>query len=101
MKGGFFTGSSEDGSDMKRFRGVYVNPNNPNEWSNKPYPSQLKQIKAQEKRQRLYDKLIDYMNGRFSFNDVIQQIKDKKCKLPRSVRNLALEILDKNEDNDS
>ena len=36
----FYTGSSPDGSDMKEVEGAYVNPDNPNEWSAKPYPKQ-------------------------------------------------------------
>lgn len=37
MSGKIFYGKSEDGSDAKEFEGVYINPNNPNEWSNLPY----------------------------------------------------------------
>jgi hypothetical protein len=37
MSGKMFYGSSPDGSDAKEFEGVYINPNNPNEWSNSPY----------------------------------------------------------------
>ena len=40
MSGKAFYGRTEDGSDMKEFEGVYVNPKNPNEWSNKPYPKE-------------------------------------------------------------
>jgi hypothetical protein len=37
MSGKIFYGSSPDGSDAKEFEGVYINPNNPNEWSNTSY----------------------------------------------------------------
>jgi len=33
----FYTGSTPDGSDMKEFKGMYVNPYNDNEWSSEPY----------------------------------------------------------------
>ena len=44
MSGKMFYGSSPDGSDAKEFEGVYINPNNPNEWSNNPYTEQFHKI---------------------------------------------------------
>jgi hypothetical protein len=32
-----FYGKSADGSYMKEFEGFYINPENPNEWSNTAY----------------------------------------------------------------
>lgn len=37
MSGKMFYGKSADGSDAKEFEGIYVNPENPNEWFNEAY----------------------------------------------------------------
>jgi len=34
----FYRGTTPDGSDMEEVEGMYINPKNPNEWSNMPYP---------------------------------------------------------------
>jgi len=73
----FYTGKSEDGSDMKEFEGMYVNPNNNEEWSNTPYPTQQIHLNVN-------NEVLDYMNGKFTLNDVRDQILNKNC--PLSVR---------------
>lgn len=82
-----YTGKTADGSDMKEFEGVYVNPDNSNEWSSTPYPSQRRAINIQ-------NTLLDYMSGRYTLNDVYQQIKAKKCPLSRNLREYVLSHYD-------
>lgn len=84
-----YTGKSADGSDMKLVEGVYVNPENDNEWSSEPYPKQKKLM-------NLYNKVYDYMNRRYTLNDVYQQIKNKTCKLSRTEREYVLSHYDEN-----
>lgn len=36
-RGMFFTGSTADGRDIRPAMGVFINPNNPDEWSTAPY----------------------------------------------------------------
>lgn len=79
----FYTGKTEDGSDMQEVQGAYVNPDNPNEWSNKPYKAQIKDM-------AMYDQVLDYCNGRYSLRDVYNQIKSKECKLSKSLRDYVL-----------
>ena len=85
----FYTGKSEDGSDMQEVPGVYVNPDNPNEWSSYPYPSQIREL-------RLLQEIMDYMNGKYSLNDVYKQIQDKMCPLPKRLRDYVLSHYDEN-----
>lgn len=83
-----YTGSSADGSDMKYFQGFYINPENDNEWSNKQYQKRAIDVK--------YNRLMDYMNGKYNLNDVYLQIKEKKCKLPSVMRKYVLSHYDTN-----
>jgi hypothetical protein len=85
----FYPGKSEDGSDMQEVPGVYVNPDNPNEWSAYPYPSQIREL-------RMIQEIRDYMDGRYSFNDVYRQIQDKTCPLPKRLRDYVLSYYDGN-----
>lgn len=85
----FYTGSSPDGSDMKEIDGIaYVNPHNPDEWSTKPYPGQQSII-------NLKNAVLDYMDGRYTLNDVYEQIKNKQCPLSRRERDFVLAHYDK------
>jgi len=85
----FYKGKSKDGSDMEEVEGVYVNPNNENEWSSEPYREQRKLIKIK-------NELLDYMNGRYTLNDVYNQIKNKTCKLSYRLRQYVLSHYDEN-----
>lgn len=67
----FYRGKSKDGSDMEEVEGMYVNPNNENQ-------------------------LLDYMNGRYTLNDVYYQIKNKICKLSYRLRQYVLSHYDEN-----
>lgn len=42
------------------------------------------------------NELLDYMNGRFTLNDVFEQIQKKCCKLPRRVRDYVCSHYDAN-----
>lgn len=82
-----YTGKTEDGSDIEEVAGLYVNPDNENEWSNTPYLAQKRPIS-------MYNEVIDYMSGKYSLNDVYNQIKAKTCKLPFSLRKYVLSHYD-------
>lgn len=43
------------------------------------------------KEERLWLKIKDYMNGKYTLNDVKQQIENKMCPLPRSQRDFIME----------
>lgn len=79
----FYIGRSADGSDMEEFGGMYVNPKNTNEWSSQPYPEQQRFI-------NMNNIVFEYMNGRYTLDDVYNQIKNKTCPLSRNVREYVL-----------
>jgi hypothetical protein len=87
ISGMFYTGKSADGSDMKRFEGVYINPDNENEWSSTIYPSQAKAL-------RIKNSVLDYMDGKYTLDDVYQQIQNKTCPLSKSLRDYVLSHYD-------
>ena len=84
-----YMGKSADGSDMKEVSMGYINPDNDNEWSTEMYP-------RQKREHRLYDGLMDYMNGKYTLNDVYKQIQNKTCPLPTRLRNYVLSHYDEN-----
>lgn len=79
----FYTGCSPDGSDMIEVHGAYINPDNPNEWSSKPYPKQMKWI-------NIKNEIMNYMDGKYSLDDVYHQILSKKCPLSKRLRDYVL-----------
>jgi hypothetical protein len=89
------SGRSADGSDMKEVQGViYMNPDNPDEWSNKPY---TKEGTAEDRSlQRTHDEVMDYMNGRFTLDDVYQQIINRTLKKSKRFRDFVLSHYDSN-----
>jgi len=82
-----YYGKSKDGSDMKEFEGFYVNPDNDNEWSSQPYPSQRRMIDKK-------NSVLDYMKGKYTLDDVYAQIKNKTCKLSYRLRQYVLSHYD-------
>ena len=84
-----YTGSTADGSDMKEAEGMFINPDNDDEWSSRPYPSQQKIISIKEE-------LLDYQNGRYTLDDVYKQIQNKTCKLSKRLREYVLSHYDEN-----
>ena len=82
-----YTGKSADGSDMREAEGVYINPNNPDEWSNQMYPEQAKE-------HRTYLEVFNYMDGKYTLNDVYKQILEKSCLLNKRCRDYVLSYYD-------
>ncbi len=82
-----YTGKSADGSDAHLVEGVYVNPDNENEWSSKPYPKQQTIIRTK-------DAVLDYMDGKYTLDDVFKQIQNKTCPLSRRLRDYVLSHYD-------
>lgn len=85
----FYTGKSADGSDMREFEGVYLNPDNPNEWSSTPYS-------AQQIQMNIKSEVLKYMDGKFSLDDVHKQILNKNCPLSKRCREFVLSHYDEN-----
>lgn len=82
-----YTGKSADGSDMREVEGVYINPDNPNEWSSKMYPQQIRE-------NNIWNQIRDYASGRFSLKDIYNQIQEKKCPLPSRARKYIVELIE-------
>jgi len=87
---GIYVGKSADGSDMKEVDGVFINPDNPDEWSNQPYN---KKQKASVDYWNVYDYMAD---NHLTLGDVYQQVKDKVCPLSRRLRDYVLSHYDEN-----
>ena len=88
------TGKSKDGSDAKQVEGVYIDPDNTNIWRSEPYPKQLKILRKMAKRERVYNEVLDYMDGKYTLNDVYLQIQNKVCPLSVRCREFVLEHYD-------
>lgn len=86
-----YTGQGKPGDPdfhMEEFEGVYTNPDNPDEWSNKPYPSQKKALRKAEI-------LNGYMrDNRCTFEEVYEQIQSKTCGLSKSMRDYVVETME-------
>lgn len=85
-----FTGKTADGSDTI-IDGVYVNPNNPEEWSNTPYPPS----KGQKMAWEIYDHIA--ANNR-SLKDEYDLIQQKKSTLSRRLRDFAVVLIENYEE---
>jgi hypothetical protein len=80
-----FTGKSADGSDMYPVKGVYVNPNNDNEWSNKPYT----------KEDKMWEELYPYLAKNLrSLKDEYELINQKKSPLSRRLRDYVKHLME-------
>lgn len=88
-----YTGKSADGSDMHEALGVFINPNNPNEWRSEPYNKEQRQ---QVKDHRTYVELLEYMNGRYCLDDCYKQIQDGKFPLVNRIKKFVLSHYDEN-----
>lgn len=91
MNGTIFTGKTADGSDAQLAEGVYVNPNNPEEWSNTPYPPS----KGQKMAWEIYDHIA--ANNR-SLKDEYDLIQQKKSTLSRRLRDFAVVLIENYEE---
>lgn len=88
-----YTGKSADGSDMHEALGVFINPNNPDEWSSEPYNKEQRQ---QVKDHRTYVELIEYMNGKYCLDDCYKQIQDGTFPLVNRIKKFVLSHYDEN-----
>lgn len=79
------TGSHKEGKDARVARGAYPNPDNENEWSSEPYPSQVKEA-------RMYDTLINHIAGKRSIKDELELVNQKKSKLSRRMRDYLIQL---------
>lgn len=57
-------------------------------------PKSIKNINRHESR--LYDEVINYMNGKFTLQDVYQQIQNKTCNLSSRCRDYVSNMFDEN-----
>jgi hypothetical protein len=87
MSGIIFTGKSADGSDAQVAEGLHVNPENPSEWSNTPYPPSKEQKMAWE----IYDHIAK--NNR-TLKDEYDLIQQKKSILSRRLREFVVELIE-------
>ena len=89
-----YYGRSADGSDMREFRGVYINPDNENEWSTEPYT----------KEQKVYDRIHDKWDFIYnhialherSLQDELNLVLAKKSELSSTYRKMLLDAMNEN-----
>jgi len=88
-----FSGSRADGSDAREFKGVYTNPDNPDEWSISPYTKEDIDFEKQEDREhKQYMRVYDYMSDNsLTLEDVRTQIVCKVCRLSFTDRQYVME----------
>jgi len=80
-----FTGKSADGSDMYPAKGMYVNPDNDNEWSNKPYT----------KEDKMWEELYPYLAKNLrSLKDEYELINQKKSPLSKRLRDYVKHLME-------
>lgn len=92
MSGIMFTGSSADGSDMRPTKGMFINPDNENEFSNMPYD------KAQKQEARNHDTFWDIHNKiEKSYAEEYKLIKLKTSTLSRKEREFVVKTVEENE----
>lgn len=89
----FYTGSSADGRDMRPAEGMYVNPNNDNEWSSEPYPGEQKEFSKR------YRKLVNHINGKRSIADEYVLITAKKSTLSKDMRDFVIGLIHQTDEN--
>ena len=88
-----YTGSGDPKSEdffMEEFMGFFINPYNEDEWSNEPYPEQKKEIAKMQQIKK-------YCDGKYSLDMVYDQIQNKTCSLPRSLRDYVINIIENEE----
>ena len=80
-----FTGKSADGSDMYPVKGVYVNPDNDNEWSSTPY------TKEDKMWEELYPILAKNLR---SLKDEYELVNNKQSTLSRRLREYVKHLME-------
>lgn len=85
MSGMIYTGKSADGSDAYPANGVYVNPDNPNEWSSKPYT----------KEDKMWEELYPYLAKSLrSLKDEYELINKKESSLSKRLRDYVVHLME-------
>lgn len=89
-----YTGKTADGSDMHETLGMFINPDNENEWSNQPYNKEQRQ---EVKNHRTYTEVIEYMSKKqCTLDDCYNQIKNKVFGLSSRCKQYVLNHYDEN-----
>lgn len=87
-----YTGKTADGSDMHNALGLFINPENEDEWSNIPYNKEQRQI---VKNHRTYVEVVEYMSKKLcSLDDCYNQIKNKTFGLSARCKRFVLSHYD-------
>lgn len=82
------SGKSADGSDAREFHGMFINPENEDEWSSEPYT--LEQKRGYDDHERFWDIMNFYGNSK-SIEEIYNEIKIKKSILSRRNRDFIVE----------
>ena len=82
-----FSGKSADGSDAREFHGMFINPENDNEWSSEPYT--LEQKRGYTRHERFWDIMNSYGNSK-SIEEIYNEIQNKKSDLSRKNRDFIV-----------
>lgn len=83
MSGAFYTGSSADGRDIRPAEGMYVSEDG-TWWSSEPITPEQKEYSKNLRA------LYNHIDGKRTPRDEYNLIKEKKSKLPRSVRDWVI-----------
>jgi len=94
----FITGTTSDGSDARPVYGMFINPENDNEWSNMPFTNEQK---IDEKRFNKYWDIMNFHKNELEFEEISELIKQKKSKLCRKDRDFVLTYLKYHNDEQS
>jgi hypothetical protein len=83
----FYHGSSADGSDIRPSLGVFINPNNENEWSTAPYN---KEQNLRLKEYNDWEQIYNQLDGKTLLEEY-ELVLQKKSNLPRRLRDILIE----------
>lgn len=87
QNGTFLTGKSADGSDAHEVEGLYVNPENPDEWGSIPFPPTKEQKMAWE----IYDHISAHNRSLKDEYDLVQQ---KQSTLSKRLRDFVVDLIE-------
>ncbi len=83
-------GKGPDFKKSRPFQGVFVNPENENEWSSLPYNTEQE---IDEKRFNKYWDIMNFHDNELDIEEIGNLIKNKKSKLCRKDRDFVLTYL--------
>jgi len=82
----FYSGRTEDGSDMRESQGMYTSPCG-NFWGSEPYTDEQKaHAKEYNYHTRMHNNIHDHLGGCRSFQKEYELVKQNKSTLPKSLR---------------